>query len=308
MIDKIPHIPVLLEAVRDAFRNISEGTIVDATLGYGGHSEALLKLSSDTKLFCIDRDLEAIEFSKNRLAEYGDRVTFFHGDFGMAINQAPSCVCGILADIGVSSLQLDKTDRGFGFEGETLDMRMDWSQPFSAYDVVNGYQESDLAKIIFEYGEDRYAKKIASLIVNRRKKKKIESSKELAELLSQNLPRGKIHPATLTFQAIRIEVNDELGQLRSLLHGAKKIASENMVLAVISFHSLEDRIVKQQFKEWSKSCICEPTAMRCECGNNNQLGEMVTKKPIEADSGEIRLNPRSRSAKLRVFRFSKGDM
>ena len=303
MSEAIPHIPVLLNEVCDVFRELTNGTIVDATLGYGGHSEAILKLNDSTKMFCIDRDSEAIAFSQKRLAGFGSRVQFFHGDFGSAIESAPSDVVGILADIGVSSLQLDKNERGFGFDGDTLDMRMDTTQEFSAFDVVNSYSEADLVKIILEYGEDRYAKKIASTIVNARKKAKITSSKELAELISKGVPRGKLHPATLTFQAIRIEVNDELGQLKALLEGAKKIAKPDMLLAIISFHSLEDRIVKQTFKEWSRDCICSATAMRCECGGDNALGELVNKKPIEASANEVRTNPRSRSAKLRVFRF-----
>jgi 16S rRNA (cytosine1402-N4)-methyltransferase len=300
---EIPHIPVLLSEVLEAFKDIKEGTIVDATLGYGGHSEALLNQNEKVNLFCIDRDTEAIAFSQNRLAKYGERVKFFHGDFGSAIDKVPANVAGILADIGVSSLQLDKNSRGFGFDGDTLDMRMDSSQEFSAYDVVNGYSEGELAKIILEYGEDRYAKKIASIIINARKKSKIESAKELSELISKNIPRGKIHPATLTFQAIRIEVNDELGQLKALLDGAKKIGKGGAILAIISFHSLEDRIVKQAFKDWSRDCVCPAEAFRCECGGSNSLGEQLTKKPIEASRDEVKSNPRSRSAKLRIFRF-----
>jgi 16S rRNA (cytosine1402-N4)-methyltransferase len=299
----IPHIPVLLEAVCDVFKETNNGIIVDATLGYGGHSEALLRQNDTVKIFGIDRDEEAINFSTNRLLPFGDRVSFNHGDFAEGIKKVPFGIKGVLADIGVSSLQLDRADRGFSFDGDNLDMRMDTSQGFSAYDVVNGYTEQELVKLITEYGEDRYAKKIASLIINARKKSKIQSSKELAELISSSVPRGKIHPATLTFQAIRIEVNDELGQLKGLLDGAKSIGSEGMILAIISFHSLEDRIVKQAFKDWSKSCICQAEAMRCTCGNDNELGEILTKKPIEATAAEAKQNPRSRSAKLRAFRF-----
>jgi len=299
----IPHIPVLLGEVCDVFKSVTDGVIVDATLGYGGHSEALLKQNDGVKIFGIDRDEEAINFSKNRLAPFGQRVSFFHGAFADGIKSAPENIKGVLADIGVSSLQLDRSDRGFSFDGDSLDMRMDRTQGFSAYDVVNGYTEQELAKLILEYGEERYAKKIASLIVNARKKSKIQSSKELAELISASVPRGKIHPATLTFQAIRIEVNDELGQLRGLLEGAKAIGKNGMILAIISFHSLEDRIVKQAFKEWSRGCICDAEAMRCTCGGDNELGEILTKKPIEATATEAKQNPRSRSAKLRAFRF-----
>lgn len=299
----IPHIPVLLSEVCEVFKDVRDGTIVDATLGYGGHSEALLKQNESVKIFGIDRDEEAINFSSKRLASFGSRVSFYHGDFAGSLKNVPDDVKGILADIGVSSLQLDHADRGFSFDGDSLDMRMDQSQGFCAYDVVNGYTEQELVKLILEYGEDRYAKKIASLIISARKKSKIQSSKELAGLISASIPRGKIHPATLTFQAIRMEVNDELGQLKGLLDGAKKIGKDGLILAIISFHSLEDRMVKQAFKEWSKGCICDANAMRCTCGGDNALGEVVTKKPIEASATEERANPRARSAKMRVFRF-----
>ncbi|MCI4400179.1 MAG: 16S rRNA (cytosine(1402)-N(4))-methyltransferase RsmH [Campylobacteraceae bacterium] len=303
-----PHKPVLLNEVLEVFKELENGVFVDATLGYGGHSEAILSAHPNIKLIGVDRDDEALSFSKERLKKYADRVSFVKSDFGSVFSKIDaSNVVGILADIGVSSLQLDKKERGFSFESETLDMRMDNTQEFSAYDVVNGYSELELEKIIRVYGEERFSKKIASLIVKRRKEAKITSAKELATLISANFRGGKIHPATLTFQAIRIEVNSELEQLENLLESVKNIGKNEKILGIISFHSLEDRIVKTAFKEWSRSCICPPEAFRCTCKNNNELGEIITKKPLTATDSEIKANPRARSAKLRAFRFYGND-
>jgi len=304
----IPHKPVLLDEVLGVFSELKEGVFVDATLGYGGHSEAMLMAHPGIKLIGIDRDDEAINFSKERLKKFEDRVQIIKSDFASALSKIDTGnIVGILADIGVSSLQLDKKERGFSFESETLDMRMDNSQEFSAYDVVNGYSEAELEKIIRVYGEDRFSKKIASLIVKQRKEAKITSAKELSTLIGANFKGGKINPATLTFQAIRIEVNSELEQLENFLENVKKLSQNGKILGIISFHSLEDRIVKTAFKEWSHSCICPPEAYRCTCGNNNELGEIVTKKPLTASQTELRTNPRARSAKLRAFNFGRND-
>lgn len=299
-----PHKPVLLNEVLKVFNELESGVFVDATLGYGGHSEAILSAHPNIKLIGVDRDDEALAFSKERLKKYADRVSFIKSDFGSVLSKINTDgIVGVLADIGVSSLQLDKKERGFSFESDTLDMRMDSTQEFSAYDVVNGYSEAELEKIIRVYGEERFSKKIASLIVKRRKEAKITSAKELATLISANFRGGKIHPATLTFQAIRIEVNSELEQLENLLESVKNIGKNEKILGIISFHSLEDRIVKTAFKEWSRSCVCPPEAFRCTCGNNNELGEIITKKPLIATDSEIKANPRARSAKLRAFKF-----
>ncbi len=299
-----PHIPVLLDEVLASFANLTTGTFVDMTLGYGGHSQAILEAHQNIKLIGVDRDDEALAFSKKRLEPFGERVNFVKSNFGAAMEKIDADdIVGILADIGVSSLQLDKAERGFSFNGENLDMRMDTTADFSAYDVVNYYSESELERIIRVYGEERMSKKIASLIVKKRKEKKIESSKELSELIAANIKGWKIHPATLTFQAIRIEVNSELTELENLLECVKKAKKSGLILGIISFHSLEDRIVKTAFKEWSKGCICPPEAFRCECGGKNEIGEIVTKKPLTASQSEIKRNPRARSAKLRVFRF-----
>ncbi|MEN8718529.1 MAG: 16S rRNA (cytosine(1402)-N(4))-methyltransferase RsmH, partial [Sulfurovum sp.] len=207
---------------------------------------------------------------------------------------------GILADIGVSSLQLDKEERGFGFNSEVLDMRMDQNQTLDASFVVNNYSQNELERVFKEYGEVREYKKLASLIVANRP---FTSSKELAEFISKKMYKGKLHPATLPFQGIRIEVNDELGVLERLFDSIESIKPQNCYVAIISFHSLEDRIVKNYFKKWSKSCICPPQSFRCTCGNDHALGKVITRKPVIPTKDEIKQNPRSRSSKLRVFKF-----
>jgi len=298
---QIPHIPVLYKETLQTFEGINDGYIIDCTLGYAGHSFGLLEQNENVKLICNDQDDEALNFSKNRLKEFEDRVTFNKGNFENVIESFKDFpIKGLLADIGVSSLQLDKNERGFGFDGDTLDMRMNQNQSLDAHTVVNSYSQTDLEKIFKEYGEVREYKKVASLIVNNRP---FESSKQLADFLSAKMYKGKLHPATLPFQAIRIEVNDELGVLERLFDSLQNANLSNCIVAIISFHSLEDRIVKTYFKKWTKSCICPAEAYRCECGNNHQKGKILTKKPIIPTKEEIRQNPRSRSSKLRVFRF-----
>jgi len=306
----IPHIPVLYREVIDVFQDIKEGIIIDCTLGYGGHSSMILESNPNIKLIGIDQDQTAIDFSKKRLSQYGQRVSIKKGRFSQVIKEIlqevdPKEIKGILADIGVSSLQLDQKERGFSFESDTLDMRMDKDAPLSASVVVNEYSQNELEHILKEYGELRNYKKLASVIVQKRP---FVSSKELSEALIPYLPRGKkIHPATLLMQAVRIEVNDELGELKGLLQTIKEVHPPCAKVAIISFHSLEDRIVKQEFVKWSKSCICPPEAFRCECGNNHNLGKILTRKPVTAQADELKQNARSRSAKLRVFQMDKDN-
>jgi len=297
----IPHIPVLYKETLEAFKDIKEGYIIDCTTGFGGHSNGLLEQSETISLICNDQDDEALAFSKERLEKYSPRVTFNKGNFEHVIDTFKEYdIRGVLADIGVSSLQLDKKDRGFSFESETLDMRMNQNQSLDASVVVNTYSQSDLERIFKEYGEVREYKKVASLIVNNRP---FTSAKEISELLAKKMSKGKIHPATLPFQGIRIEVNDELGVLERLFDSLENAKLKNCIVAIISFHSLEDRIVKNYFKKWTKSCICPSDAFRCECGNNHALGKIVTKKPVIPTKEEIKQNPRSRSSKLRIFKF-----
>lgn len=300
----IPHVPVLYREVEETFKDIKEGTIVDCTMGYAGHSSLILQSNPNIKLIGIDQDQTAIDFSSSRLEPFKDRISIKKGRFSemsAEIFSEDNDVRGLLADIGVSSLQLDEKDRGFSFESDNLDMRMDPSRDFSASDVINTYSQKDLERILSEYGEVRNAKHVASEIISHRP---FTSAKELSKVIRSFAPRGKkIHPSTLVFQAIRIEVNNELGELEGLLNSIEKSGLKDARIAIISFHSLEDRMVKQRFKKWSKSCICSDEAMRCTCGNDHALGKMVARKPYEAKSDEVKENVRSRSAKMRVFQF-----
>ncbi len=300
----IPHVPVLYREVIDIFKDVENSTIIDCTMGYGGHSSMILESNPHAKLIAIDQDQTAIDFSTERLEKFSNRVKIKKGRFASVIKdilkeENKNEVGGILADIGVSSLQLDQKDRGFSYESDNLDMRMDKDAPLSAANVVNEYSKKELERILLEYGELRNYKKIASVIIENRP---FSSAKELSDKVKPHMPRGKkIHPATLLMQAIRIEVNDELGELKALLQSIEGAKFPHAKIAIISFHSLEDRIVKQTFARWAKSCICPPEAMRCTCGNNHSLGKIVTRKPIMAKDDELEQNPRSRSAKMRVF-------
>ena len=302
----IPHIPVLYREVEATFKDISEGIVIDCTMGYAGHSSLILQTNENIRLIGIDQDQTAIDFSTKRLEPFKERVQIKKGRFSEMAQEIFSendkeSIRGLLADIGVSSLQLDEKERGFGFESDSLDMRMDPTRDFSAADVVNGYAQHELERIFFDYGEIRNAKRIAAEIL---KARPLHSAKELSALVRPFAPRGKkIHPATLVFQAIRIEVNNELGELVGLLDAIEKAELTQARIAIISFHSLEDRIVKQRFRQWSKSCICDAQAMRCTCGNDHSLGKVITRKPYEAKADEVKENARSRSAKMRVFEF-----
>ena len=302
---KTPHIPVLLDEVLDSFKDVDDGYFVDCTLGYAGHSSEILKKYANIKHIGIDRDDEALAFSKKRLEPFEGRSKLYKGTFATVLptlEEAP--IMALLADFGVSSLQLDKKERGFSFTSETLDMRMDASAPLSAYEVVNEYPKEKLEYIFDTYGEVRSYRKLAGAVVEARSKVPIESAKELSEIAKQVIPfGGKIHPATLMFQAIRIEVNNELGEIEGLLDAIEAKHYEGEIVSLITFHSLEDRLVKNRFKKWSTACICDPHAMRCTCGKDNALGKALSRKPLTASKEELKINPRSRSAKLRSFKF-----
>ncbi|MDM5264270.1 16S rRNA (cytosine(1402)-N(4))-methyltransferase RsmH [Sulfurovum sp. XTW-4] len=302
-----PHIPVLLDEVLESFKGVGEGYFVDCTLGYAGHSSEILAKYENLKHIGIDRDDEALAFSKKRLEPYEARSTLYKGTFATVfptLQESP--IVAVLADFGVSSLQLDKQERGFSFTSETLDMRMDASSPLSAYEVVNEYPQEKLEYIFDMYGEIRSFKKLASAVVEARAQAPINSAKELSEIAKTVIPAGgKIHPATLMFQAIRIEVNNELGEIEGLLDALEHKHVKGEVVSLISFHSLEDRLVKNRFKKWAQNCICDPQAMRCTCGKNHALGKAFSSKPVTASKEELKVNPRSRSAKLRSFRFKK---
>jgi 16S rRNA (cytosine1402-N4)-methyltransferase len=306
---QIPHLPVLLDETVKSFQGMGNGYFVDCTLGYAGHSSAILERYPGIRLVGIDRDQEALDFSKKRLACYGDRVELCKGAFSDIFGQLNrSPIVGVLADFGVSSLQLDKKDRGFGFESDVLDMRMDSLAALSAFDVVNGYSREALEYIFEHYGEITPPQKLTAAILEARAKEPIKSAKALSEIALRVLGRkGKIHPATLMFQAIRIEVNDELGEIERLLDALETKGSSGAIVSLITFHSLEDRLVKTRFKKWQEACICGPHAIRCTCGKNHSLGKMLVRKPIVADAAELKKNPRSRSAKLRTFCFNRVD-
>ena len=302
-----PHIPVLLNEVLESFKDVGEGYFVDCTLGYAGHSSEMLARYENLKHIGIDRDDEALAFSRKRLEPYADRSRLYKGTFATVfptLQESP--IVAVLADFGVSSLQLDKMERGFSFNSETLDMRMDASSDLTAYEVVNHYPQEKLEYIFDAYGEIRPFKKLAAVIVEARAQAPIKSAKELSEIAKRVLRGGgKIHPATLMFQAIRIEVNNELGEIEGLLDALEKNHVKGEVVSLISFHSLEDRLVKNRFKKWAQACICDPHAIRCTCGKNHALGKAFSSKPVTATKEELKVNPRSRSAKLRSFRFKK---
>lgn len=306
-----PHISVLPNEVVESFNTPlvhQGGVLLDCTLGFGGHTSRLLEAYPKLKVIGIDKDKEALSFSKEFLAKFEERFTLLYGDFSVRALEVlkQERLVGILADIGVSSLQFDKEERGFSFKSSELDMRMDTGKPLSAKEVVNSYSLLELERIFRDYGEIREYKKMARLVVEWRKEEKITNAQELSSKIAMHFKASKIHPATLAFQALRIEVNDELGELERLLRGIfENPLEEGARVSIISFHSLEDRIIKQHFKKWEKSCICPMEVMRCECGNNHALGKNLYKKPIIATDEENRKNPRARSAKLRTFEFGK---
>jgi len=304
-----PHIPVLLEEVLASFKEAPEGYFVDCTLGYAGHSTLLLEHYPKIQHIGIDRDQEALDFSRKRLEPFARRSRLYKGTFATLLPQLKeSPIVAVLADFGVSSLQLDKKERGFGFTSEQLDMRMDSSAALSAHEVVNTYSREALEYLLEQYGQIRPYRRLAAAIVEARAEAPIKSAKALSDIALQVLPKGgRIHPATLLFQAIRIEVNNELGEIEGLLDALETMKPAGPVVSLITFHSLEDRLVKNRFKKWAQQCICDPHAIRCTCGKNHALGKMLRRKPITASKEELRANPRSRSAKLRSFRFNASD-
>ncbi|TLD80941.1 16S rRNA (cytosine(1402)-N(4))-methyltransferase RsmH [Helicobacter sp. MIT 05-5293] len=294
------------------FVDLNENPIVvDCTLGYGGHSLALLESYPHIHIYAFDRDEYALSLASKRLESYRNRIHLFHQPFSHIFSHLSAQVCsrikGIIADIGVSSMQLDEVARGFSFNSPLLDMRMDTQQNLTAAHIVNTYSSHALENLFRSYGEFKESKKLAQLIVERRKREPFQSCFDLSSFVEQHFRRQGLHPATLVFQALRIEVNDELGELQKLLDSLSQTYDKGYLrgarVGIISFHSLEDRLVKQNFKQWSKSCICPQETYKCECGNHHEKGYILTKKPIVPDSDEITHNKRARSAKLRVFEY-----
>lgn len=303
------HVPVLYDEVIESLRIRPDGLYIDGTVGGGGHSSGICqRLSSKGRLLAVDRDEAALEAAGKRLSEYDCEKIFLHSNYSDTeqIEEATGAKAdGILLDLGVSSFQLDTAERGFSYMNDApMDMRMDESEPFTAYEVVNGYSESELARIIKVYGEERWASRIAKFIVKARQSEYIKTTGELTEIIKSAIPakarREGPHPAKRTFQAIRIEVNGELEHLEKACRELPDLLAPGGRLCIITFHSLEDRLVKEAFRKRLEPCTCPKEFPVCVCGIVADV-KKVTGRPITPSEEEVELNPRSRSAKLRVI-------
>ena len=302
------HKPVLLQECLDGLNIRPDGIYVDGTLGRAGHSRQIAARLTTGRLICIDRDQAALDAAPARLEGHMDKVTLVHGNFGDVARHLARLniagVDGMLFDLGVSSPQLDDGARGFSYlQDAPLDMRMDQTASLTARDVVNGWSQEELKRILWQYGEERYSGLIAAAILRRREQAPIETTVELADIIRDAMPakarREKQHPAKRSFQAIRIAVNDELGEVERMLDSALDLLNPGGRLAVISFHSLEDRLVKTAYGGWAKGCTCPPDFPVCVCGKTPKV-KLVGKRPIISGETELNENPRARSAKLRV--------
>lgn len=303
------HKSVLLQECIDALNIRPDGIYLDGTLGGAGHSSQIARrLTEGGRLIGVDRDRTALAAAKERLAPYADRVTLVHSNFAeidaILDSLGIPAVDGMLFDLGVSSPQLDDASRGFSYMADApLDMRMDKDDALTAGEVVNTWPQGELRRILYDYGEERYAPQIAAAICRAREKAPVETTLELVDIIRSAMPaqalREKQHPAKRSFQAIRIAVNDELGELPPMLDAAEKNLKSGGRLAVITFHSLEDRIVKKKLQELAQGCICPPEFPVCVCGRKPKV-KLITRKPIVSNEEELAENPRARSAKLRV--------
>ena len=302
------HIPVLLCESLDGLNIKANGTYVDGTLGRAGHALEIAKRLTGGRLVTIDRDEDAIEEAKALLSDYRDRTTLTHGNFRDIANilndEGIETVDGMIFDLGVSSPQLDDAARGFSYQNDTsLDMRMDRSESLTAFEIVNNWNEEELRKVFYEYGEERYSRSIARGIVKKRTTAPIETTFQLNDIITSAMPaaarREAQHPSKRCFQALRIAVNDELGSINELLDAAPSLLKPEGRICVISFHSLEDRLVKRAFLAAAKGCICPKGVPVCVCEITPTL-KVITRKPITADKDEADNNPRARSAKLRI--------
>ena len=302
------HKSVLLDETIDGLDIKEDGIYIDGTLGGAGHSSEIVKQLKNGLLIGIDQDLEALEKAGEVLAPYSENVKLFHlnySNFEEALEQLGiDKIDGFLLDIGVSSYQFDNVDRGFSYNKDSdLDMRMDTSTGFTAKDVVNDYSVEELTKIFLEYGEERWGKRIAEFIVEERKIETINTTFELVEIIKKAIPKkarsGGPHPARKVFQAIRIEVNDELNVLENTINKVVKYLNPGGRIAIITFHSLEDRIVKNAFRYLNLDCVCPPSSIVCTCDKKREV-KIITRKPITATEEELEENNRSRSAKLRI--------
>ena len=308
MSETFTHRPVLLDECIENLKIRPDGVYLDGTLGRAGHSREIAKRLTTGRLICVDRDDAALEAAKERLAGWMDRVTLVHSNFDQVGDIVADLglpgVDGMLFDLGVSSPQLDDGARGFSYMHDApLDMRMDRSEGLTAADVVNTWPQEELKRILFQYGEERYAPLIAAAIVRRRQERPIGTTLELVDVIKSAMPgkalKEKQHPAKRSFQAIRIAVNDELASVERMLKGAVPKLNRGGRLAVITFHSLEDRIVKSGLAEFAKGCTCPPDFPVCVCGKTPDV-KLINKKPILPTEREVEENPRARSAKLRV--------
>ncbi len=309
--ENIVHLPVMVREVLEALKPSSpDGSgdfLIDCTLGEGGHSERFLRDYSQIRVLGLDRDASIQAKAKRRLSSFGDRVNFYLGWYNdffcpYPLEERPT---RILFDLGISVFHYVESQRGFSFRlDEPLDMRLNPDEGESACDVVNTYSEKALADLIFGYGEERYSRRIARGIVQRRSSQRVLTTKDLAEIIFTSVPvsyqHGRLHPATRTFQALRIHVNRELERIQQAVEQAFQILAPDGVLGIISFHSLEDRIVKNLFRDWTKACICPSHQPMCNCGGK-PLGTMVQRKPLVPTEEEVRQNPPSRSAKFRTI-------
>lgn len=302
------HVSVLLEECIEGLNIDPDGIYVDGTLGGAGHSSQIAAKLDKGLLIGIDRDCVALKAAGERLAPYGDRVKLVHSNFcriAQVLDELGiDAVDGVLLDLGVSSPQLDDGSRGFSYMSDApLDMRMDGTDPVTAKDIVNGWSYEELRRILYDYGEERFAPQIAAAICRRREEKPIETTLELVDIIRSAMPgsalREKQHPAKRSFQAIRIAVNDELGAVRQVMNAAIPKLRRGGRLAIITFHSLEDRIVKNGMADAAKGCTCPPEFPVCVCGKKPQV-KILTRKPIVSGDEELERNPRARSAKLRI--------
>jgi len=308
-VGNITHKSVLLKESIEYLRPIEDGVYIDATLGLGSHTRHLLESTNlRSRVIGFDVDEEAITIARDRLSEFKDNVHFMNRNFyeidTISSELKLTEVDGIIADLGMSSYQLEHSNRGFSFmRDEPLDMRMDAKLQFTAYDLVNEMSFEELSNLLRDYGEESFSKKIARSIIKSREQKPLQTSKELAALISNSIPRKfhpkRIHPATKTFQALRIAVNNELENLRIFIEKAVKLLKAGGRLVIISFHSLEDRIVKNYFKNLHSSCICPPDLPICSCEKESTV-KIITRSPVTAGEEEMLENPRARSSKMRV--------
>ena len=307
---ELEHKSVLVDEILGFLDLTDNAIVIDATLGLGGHTEAILKTFKHTKVIGIDQDQKALEKATDRLKAFSTRFQGIHSNFADISTVANDLniteVDAVIADLGVSSMQLDDADRGFSFRFDApLDMRMDTSRGLTAAELLEDLDQEEIANLIYRYGEERKSRRVARLIIERRDAgQPVRTTSELARLVERAVgrsPKDKIHPATRTFQALRIAVNNELGILDEFIKDSIDLLKPNGKLSVITFHSLEDRIVKQAFQKFSGKCFCPPRIPRCICGAEKRV-EILTKKPIVPTEAEMSSNARSRSAKLRVCR------